>query len=65
MMNNTRPIDIILPEAKRAERITLRLCALPPLGCGGTATDFRDPLSRKEYNISGLCQDCQDAVFGR
>ena len=26
--------------------------------------EFRDDLSRKEYNISGLCQHCQDAFFG-
>ncbi len=26
--------------------------------------DFRDDLSRKEYGISGLCQKCQDDVFG-
>ncbi len=29
------------------------------------AEDFRDPLSVKEYNISGLCQFCQDDFFGR
>jgi len=27
--------------------------------------DFRDDLSRKEYNISGLCQKCQDDTFGK
>ena len=32
--------------------------------CGKTATDFRDELSRKEYSISGLCQPCQDSIFG-
>jgi len=26
--------------------------------------DFRDRLSLKEYYISGLCQKCQDKVFG-
>lgn len=26
--------------------------------------DFRDALSRKEYGISGICQSCQDEVFG-
>lgn len=25
---------------------------------------FRDSLSIKEYGISGLCQSCQDKVFG-
>ena len=27
--------------------------------------DFRDDISRKEYKISGLCQSCQDDMFGR
>ena len=26
--------------------------------------DFRDELSAKEYGLSGMCQDCQDEVFG-
>lgn len=25
---------------------------------------FRDELSAKEYYISGMCQSCQDSVFG-
>lgn len=34
--------------------------------CGKTIKqeDFRDELSRKEFGISGLCQNCQDAMFG-
>lgn len=27
--------------------------------------EFRDDLSRREYTISGMCQMCQDKVFGR
>jgi len=27
--------------------------------------DFQDELSRREYRISGLCQDCQNKVFGK
>lgn len=26
--------------------------------------DFRDKLSLKEYQISGMCQECQDEIFG-
>jgi len=26
--------------------------------------EFRDSLSKKEFNISGLCQTCQDKTFG-
>jgi hypothetical protein len=31
---------------------------------GNTHTSFRDDLSRKEYQISGMCQRCQDDIFG-
>ena len=33
------------------------------VSCKGV-TEFRDELSKKEYGISGLCQSCQDDVFG-
>lgn len=26
---------------------------------------LRDELSKKEFRISGLCQECQDNTFGR
>lgn len=29
------------------------------------SNSFRDKLSRKEFAISGLCQECQDEIFGR
>ena len=32
--------------------------------CKGEASSFRDSLSQKEYTISGMCQSCQDSVFG-
>jgi hypothetical protein len=31
--------------------------------CGSTIDTFRDEESRKEYTISGMCQDCQDKIF--
>jgi hypothetical protein len=40
------------------------MCVSPPVGCGKPATEFTDALSRKEYRISGLCQECQDKYFG-
>jgi len=39
-------------------------CVEPPYGCGRSATEFRDAVSKKEYTISGLCQYCQDLLFG-
>ena len=32
--------------------------------CNKPAEHFRDSLSLKEYTISGMCQECQDSVFG-
>jgi len=33
--------------------------------CGGVVEGFRDRLSCKEFRISGLCQPCQDKMFGK
>jgi len=44
----------------RTEAIELNIC----VDCGNPAKDFRDKLSEREYTISGLCQKCQDKVFG-
>lgn len=44
----------------RVETITNNIC----MCCGKEANDFRDDLSRKEFSISGMCQDCQDSFFG-
>lgn len=32
--------------------------------CSDKATGFRDELSAREYEISGMCQKCQDGFFG-
>lgn len=48
----------------RQSVITANVCVPAPIGCGGDAVEFRDPVSCKEYSISGLCQKCQDAFFG-
>ena len=39
-------------------------CVFVELSPGTHSTEFRDELSKKEYSISGLCQSCQDDVFG-
>lgn len=48
----------------RRIRIREDRCVKPPIGCGKPATKFRDEISRKEFTISGLCQECQDKIFG-
>lgn len=60
-----RPVDDFFPG--RRESIATGTCQMLNVGrCAGdgTATEFRDALSRKEYGISGMCQKCQDSVFG-
>ncbi len=45
----------------RTDIIRQGLC----MTCDRTTTaTFRDEVSRNEYRISGMCQDCQDEVFG-
>jgi hypothetical protein len=43
----------------RQNKIKSNLCTV----CDGPVLSFKDELSRKEYTISGLCQECQDECF--
>jgi hypothetical protein len=47
-----------------AKEISHNLCIPAPIGCGGPADSFRDETFAREYRISGLCQKCQDEIFG-
>lgn len=38
--------------------------ACPPCKTPRKEMKFRDDLSKKENDISGLCQSCQDDIFG-
>ena len=46
----------------RREAITAKTCTC----CKSDVTldSFKDELSLREFHISGLCQTCQDSVFG-
>lgn len=33
--------------------------------CQNEIKGFRNEISQKEFSISGMCQDCQDSVFGK
>ena len=48
----------------RTSAITHDVCIPAPIGCGKSVEGFRDALSKREYSISGLCQNCQDEIFG-
>lgn len=45
-------------EAERA--INMGLCPT----CRQPVRGFRNAISMKEFGISGMCQQCQDSVFG-
>jgi len=49
-----------LTNKNRIDTITNHEC----MTCETPNVNFRNELSRKEYGISGMCQDCQDKVFG-
>jgi hypothetical protein len=56
--------DLLEEMTGRIAAINDNVCVSPPYGCGQFATGFRDQTSRREFSISGLCQACQDSVFG-
>lgn len=60
MIPEPRPVDILFP----TERAMKEMALCPFCQVGINEADFRDALSVKEYHISGLCQSCQDEVFG-
>ena len=50
----------LLTGVSRVGAVAERSC----VSCSGEAKSFTDSVSEKEYTISGLCQTCQDSVFG-
>ena len=53
-----KPAAMAFPEA--VEDIRNKKCPT----CGGDIGEFRDEISKREYEISGMCQKCQDSVYG-
>jgi len=39
------------------------VCVEAPIGCGKPIESFRTDEAADEYEISGLCQSCQDNLF--
>ena len=57
-MNFNKPVFKLMPEKAVAIKAQKCPCCFEKIG------DFRDELSKKEFSISGMCQKCQDSVFG-
>jgi hypothetical protein len=53
-----------LTDARNFNRCVMCSKAVDPIGTDPAMGGFRDALSAKEYRISGMCQDCQDKIFG-
>ena len=47
----------------REEAILDEVCVPAPIGCGKPVIKFHTVASAKEFEISGLCQSCQDELF--
>ena len=56
-------IDLMLSALTGKSR-EIQLASNLCMTCDGNADTFRDELSIKEYSISGMCQQCQDSIFG-
>ena len=47
----------------REQAILDEVCVAAPIGCGKPVVNFRTEADANEYEISGLCQSCQDDLF--
>ena len=47
----------------REQAILDEVCVPEPIGCGQPVVAFRTDADANEYEISGLCQCCQDELF--
>lgn len=56
---NKKIVDKIFPDL--VKKVEQRKC--PFCNKNINENDFKDKLSRKEYEISGICQECQDDFF--
>jgi len=58
--DKNRPVFKLPKFKKEKENVSKGKCAT----CGGGKGEFTDALSEKEHGISGMCQNCQDKVYG-
>ena len=63
--NKSTAIDSFITSIMGKDRVQTILAG-DCMTCNNERIDenFRDELSEKEYSISGMCQECQDNVFG-
>ena len=54
----SKPVFSAFPE--QADRVIRSQCVT----CAKPIGEFKDAISKQEYSISGMCQECQNSVFG-
>ena len=61
----SQAIDTLITKVTGIDRVASIQAQICPF-CGDEINidKFKDELSKKEFTISGLCQQCQDKVFG-
>jgi len=57
--DTNKPVFRIFPEARES----VREGKCPFCGKDIKEEEFKDALSKKEFSISGMCQECQDRIF--
>jgi len=62
MYDGTKRILKTAGLGKQVDLIEANKC--PTCGAVINPNEFKDELSKKEFGISGMCQKCQDEVFG-
>lgn len=59
-MSKSKEMEALLREMFPSRKnMDAKLCVF----CHQPAESFRDEISAREYEISGICQICQDKVF--
>lgn len=64
VMKRSKQMEKVLNETFPIERGLYMIGVCPFCHKAIDEKEFRDVISRKEFSISGLCQGCQDKVFG-
>ena len=59
-----REIEKLLTDISGKDRMSVIKSGDQCTMCETPNMDFREKIDRLEYEISGLCQSCQDKVFG-
>jgi len=60
--DENKPVFSIFPEKLKA--IKEGKCTGCDKPLKGVNTEFRNEVSRREYSVCGMCQACQDSIFG-